>query len=206
MKLFLASENAGKIRELKELLARALPDIHVMSLVDLTAEERDKYRAEETGKTYAENALIKARGLSQALGADRQDGFILSDDSGFEVEFLGGEPGVYSARFAANDAERCEKILRAVHGQPVERRRARFVACLVLLEPGVNPVCFFGRKDGFISESARGRAGFGYDPIFSPLAGGKTWGELSAEEKNADSHRSRALDLVIQYLVRVVKD
>lgn len=200
MTIHLATENAGKIREMKAILSAALPGIDIKSMADLGAEARAQYSAEETGTTYAENALIKARALNQLV-----DGVVIADDSGFEVEQLGGDPGVYSARYAGTDVARCAKIISSLAGKPTEQRRAKFIACIAILTNGKNPVFVFGRKHGFVAEAARGESGFGYDPIFCPEAGSKTWGEMPAEEKNADSHRRRALDLVIQYLAGVVK-
>ena len=200
MTIYLATENAGKIREMEAILSAALPGVTIKSMADLDTAARAQYSAEETGTTYAENALIKARALSQLV-----DGVVIADDSGFEVESLGGEPGVYSARYAENDGARCAKIISSLSGKPAEQRRAKFIACIAILTNGKNPVFVFGRKHGFVAEAPRGQSGFGYDPIFCPKAGGKTWGEMPAEEKNADSHRRRALDLVIQYLAGVVK-
>lgn len=196
MILFLATENAGKIREMRAILAEALPRAEVYSVADLPAEKRSLYQADETGTTYSENALIKARALAPLV-----DGWILSEDSGFEVAALGGAPGVYSARYAPDDKARCSKILKALEGMPPEKRRAQFVACMVLLDTGGNPTFFFGRKEGYIATEARGDQGFGYDPIFSVESSGPTWGETGAEEKKADSHRSRALRLAVQYMI-----
>lgn len=200
MTIHLATENAGKIREMTAILTASLPGITVRSMTDLDAAARAQYSAEETGTTYAENALIKARALSQLV-----EGIVIADDSGFEVENLGGKPGVYSARYAENDKARCAKVIAALAGKPLEQRQAKFIACIAILACGKNPVFVFGRKHGFVAEAPRGDGGFGYDPIFCPGAGGRTWGEMSAEEKNADSHRRRALDLVIHYLAGVVK-
>lgn len=199
MILFLATENAGKIREMRALLADALPRAEVLSVADLPAGKRRLYQADETGTTYSENALIKARALAPLV--DNTAAWILAEDSGFEVEALGGAPGVYSARYAPDDKVRCAKILSALKDMPPEKRRAQFVACMVLVDAGGNPTFFFGRKDGYIATEARGSQGFGYDPIFSVTPGGPTWGEKGAEEKNVDSHRSRALRLVVQYMI-----
>lgn len=195
MTIYLATENAGKIREMRAILSAALPGIAIKSMADLDVAVRAKYSAEETGSTYAENALIKARALGQLV-----DGIVIADDSGFEVESLGGEPGVYSARFAENDGARCAKVISSLEGKATEQRRAKFIACIAILTDGKNPVFVFGRKYGFVAEAPRGQSGFGYDPIFCPEAGGRTWGEMSAEEKNADSHRGRALALAAAYL------
>lgn len=195
MKLFIATENAGKMREMRAILAAAVPGIKVACVADLPADKRALYIAEETGATYAENALIKARALLPLV-----DGWVLAEDSGFEVDALSGEPGVYSARFAADDQARCAKVLAALENLPLEKRGAKFVACMVVLGKGGNPTFFYGRKEGFIAESRRGDRGFGYDPIFCPVAGGPTWAETGDEEKNKDSHRSQALHGAVTYL------
>lgn len=158
MILFLATENAGKIREMRALLAEAMPRAEVLSVADLPAEKRRLYQADETGTTYSENALIKARALAPLV--DNTAAWILAEDSGFEVEALGGAPGVYSARYAPDDKARCAKILSALKDMPPEKRRAQFVACMVLVDAGGNPTFFFGRKKGYIAAEARGRSGF----------------------------------------------
>lgn len=201
MTLYVATENAGKIREIKALLGQSLPKAKILCVADLDEQTKKNYVADETGKTYAENALIKARALSLLL-PPRGNAFILAEDSGFEVDALGGVPGVYSARYAENDAERCKKILKNIHDIPSKQRTAKFVACMVLLDSPGNPTLFYGRKEGFIAEAARGSQGFGYDPIFCTEPGGPTWGEVGAAEKSKDSHRSRALNLVVDYLRR----
>lgn len=200
MTLYLATENAGKIREMTQILRAALPQADIRSMTDLDAAQRARYVADETGTTYAANALIKAQALARIV-----EGIIVADDSGFEVDQLGGAPGVYSARYAGDDRSRCEKILRALEGKTGEARRARFIACMAVLENGKNPVFLFGRKEGYVASAISGTNGFGYDPIFCPDQSGPTWGELGAEEKNADSHRRRALDLMIRFLLGVEK-
>lgn len=197
MTLFIATENAGKLREMRAIFGAALPDAQLFCIADLPEEKRVAYKAEETAATYAGNALIKVKALAPLVG----DGaWVLGEDSGFEVEALRGAPGVYSARYAESDAARCTKILRALEGKPQEQRCAQFVACVALLDPGGNPTFFFGRKTGFVAPAVRGAHGFGYDPIFCPEPGGPTWAELGAAEKNNDSHRSRALHSAIAYL------
>lgn len=202
MIIYLATENQGKLGELKALLANPFPQGQVLSVAELSADQRGRYFADETGSTYAENALIKARALAQILNpADRA--LILAEDSGFEVEALGGKPGVYSARYASDDKARCEKIIHALRETPVEDRRARFVACIALMDTFGNPTLFFGRTDGYVAEGMRGDKGFGYDPIFCLQSRGPTWGELGAAEKNQTSHRAAALKLAVEYLLKV---
>ncbi len=209
MRIYIATENAGKIREMRAIISAALPETEVLSVADLSAEKRAAYSAEETGTTYSANALIKAKALMPLADAKTHSvpasaqihPWVLAEDSGFEVEALAGAPGVYSARFAPDDKTRCAKILTALEGMPPEKRRARFVACMVLIDAGGDPTFFFGRKDGYVAEQARGTKGFGYDPIFCPVLGGPTWGETDVAEKISDSHRGKALASVIQYMI-----
>lgn len=196
MKILLATENAGKVQEIRALLAERRVPIELFSIADLDSQIREKYRAEETGSTYAENALIKARALAQLA-----EGIVLAEDSGFEVEALGNAPGVYSARYAENDKARCEKVLSALKGVPEQKRGARFVACVVMLENGKNPIYFFGRRTGRVAMARLGEMGFGYDPIFIPDGEAQTWGETPTEKKILESHRGIAIGLAIDYLV-----
>lgn len=196
MKILLATENAGKVREIRTIFAERLPQAELLSIADLQQEIRAKYTAEETGATYAENALIKARALAKLT-----EGIIVAEDSGFEVETLGNAPGIYSARYAENDVARCEKVLAALGGVPAQHRGARFVACVVLLENGKNPIYFFGRRVGRVATARRGTQGFGYDPIFIPDGETETWGEADEKAKILASHRGIAMRLAIDYLV-----
>ena len=220
MKIYFATENLGKLREVEAILKKILPQCELFSVHDLTPKEKENYIAEEIGVTYAQNALIKAQSLAHALSMPATSfihpwilddaktasmpatsfihPWILAEDSGFEVLSLNGEPGVYSARFAPNDKERIQKVLQLLQGKP---RRARFVSCVTLLENGKNPIYFFGRKEGIVAEVPRGKDGFGYDPIFIPEGASKTWGEVTKEEKNVDSHRSRAFRLAAEYIL-----
>lgn len=200
MKIFLATENAGKVHEVRGIFGQKLQHAELHCIADLPPEIRNRYVAEETGLTYAENALIKARAL-----ADLTDGIILAEDSGFEVEALGRAPGIYSARYAPDDRSRCEKVLAAIHDVPVSRRQAQFVACVTLIEkrPGHHcpPVYFFGRRTGIVAPERRGDKGFGYDPIFIPDGETHTWGEAPEKSKILVSHRGLAMGLAIQYLI-----
>lgn len=197
MTLYVATENAGKLREIRSIFGSALPGAEIFSVADLPLETKQRYDAEETGTTYAENALIKAQALRQLITGPA---WILAEDSGFEVAQLNGAPGVYSARYAENDAARCAKILAALAETPTAKRGAQFVACMVLVDTGGNPHYFYGRKTGYVAPAVSGGKGFGYDPIFCPEAGGLTWAQLGDAEKNKDSHRARALAAVIEFL------
>ncbi len=143
----------------------------------------------ETGKTFRENALIKAEAVAAHVPHP-----VLADDSGLEVEALNGAPGIYSARYArsgAKDSNNRRKLLSVLGEQ--SNRRARFVCVLCFLEPGKEPQYFEGLCPGVITKEERGSNGFGYDPIFIPDGETRTFGEMTAGEKNPKSHRGRAV-------------
>ncbi len=146
---------------------------------------------EETGATLEENARLKARALAEATGMPA-----IADDTGLEVDALGGEPGVRSARFAGEDAtyaDNCALLLRRLDGVPDRDRAARFSTVAIARWPDGREVAAIGTVEGVITTTARGRAGFGYDPVFSPAEGdGRTFAEMTPEEKHAVSHRGRA--------------
>ncbi len=187
-----ATHNAGKIREILEMLAPF--GIAVKSAAELKLPE-----PEETGATFEENAILKARAAAKASGL-----VALADDSGLAVEALDGAPGVYSARWAgpAKDfsaaMRKVDDKLHAAGAAAPEKRRAHFVAVLAVAAPGGEVETFEGRVDGTIVWPPRGKHGFGYDPIFQPDGHSATFGEMSAEEKrglskeDALSHRARA--------------
>lgn len=223
MIVYIATENPGKVHELKRIFDARLPGTEVKCIADLPENIRKAYRADETGTTYAENALIKAKALARLVQenaaattltpsartskpetsavSNLNSLWILSEDSGFEVEALGNAPGVYSARYAPTDKERCAKILSALAAKPAANRTAQFMACAVVMENGKNPAYFFGRHKGLVADSHRGERGFGYDPIFIPDGESRTWGEVPEESKLLVSHRGRALELAIQYMI-----
>lgn len=187
MKVVLASSNAGKLRELTALAAPLGWELVPQPALGIVS-------AEETGATFVENALLKARHAATASGLAA-----LADDSGIEVDALGGRPGVYSARYAgerATDRENLEKLLAELTAVPPEQRSARY-RCVIAYVTAANdhaPIVAEGCWEGRIAAAPRGRGGFGYDPIFLPLdAGGRTAAELGREEKDAVSHRARAL-------------
>ncbi len=145
---------------------------------------------EETGQTFVENAALKARFYAQASGM-----LSLADDSGLEIDALGGAPGVYSARFAGRDTsyeERFRLILEQMRGLTGEQRKARFRCAIALAEPGGHCRIVEGMIEGIVADSPRGARGFGYDPIFLLPELGRTFAELTSEQKNRISHRGRA--------------
>lgn len=191
--LLVATGNAGKVRELSELLA-GLP-VRLRLLSDFG----DVPEAEETGATFAENARLKALHYSALTGLPT-----LSDDSGLAVDALGGAPGVHSARYAgrqATYAERMRKLLDALAATGDDERRARFVCVIAVAEPSAGAVeTFEGTCEGRIARAPRGTGGFGYDPLFIPDGHTQTFGELPAEVKRSISHRARALARAVRHL------
>lgn len=192
-KVVLASGNAGKLRELANLLAPAAIELRSAADFDIAAPE-------ETGQTFLENALIKARNAAALAGLPA-----IGDDSGLVVPALGGAPGIYSARFAGADAAAADnnaKLVAALDG--VADRRAHFYCALVFLErPGdPAPVVATGTWHGRIVDRPRGCRGFGYDPHFFVLELGATAAELAPEDKNARSHRGVAARALAHELAR----
>lgn len=184
-KLLLASRNQHKIEELQQMLAGL--NIEVISLDDV----HDMPIIEEDGKTFSENASKKARLTAMHTGFT-----CLADDSGLVVDALGGQPGVYSARFAGEDADdqknNC-KLLQMLQGIDGEERRARFICVIAISDPRGNVCTVEGTCEGRIDFEERGTGGFGYDPLFIPEGYSQTFAELSREEKNRISHRGQAL-------------
>ena len=191
--LVLASHNAGKLAEMREILAD-LP-LQVASAAELGLGD-----VEETGLTFVENALLKARAACQATGLPA-----LADDSGLIVDALGGAPGLYSARYAGlpgNAAANNAKLLEAMAGIPDGERGARFYAVIVLLRHATDPqplICE-GRWEGRITHAPRGHHGFGYNPVFLDERHGLTAAEMEPALKNAISHRALALQQLKQQL------
>ena len=189
-KVVLATGNPGKVRELADLLAAFGLDI--VAQTDLGVES-----AEETGLTFIENAILKARHAAQVTGLPA-----IADDSGLAVDALGGAPGIYSARYAGEDAtdqQNLEKLLAALEKVPDGARQAQFHCVLVYLRHAEDPtpLVFHGSWAGEITRAAAGEGGFGYDPIFYLPELGKTAAELSKDEKRAVSHRGKALTLLL---------
>lgn len=189
-KLIVASHNAGKIAEIKTLLAPL--KIEVQSATELRLGD-----VEETGTTFEENAKIKANTLSLMCGLP-----CLADDSGLCVDALDGRPGVYSARYAPDRdfKEGMKMLLDEMEKSGSDNRKAHFSCCLALACPNQKTKVFEGRVDGSISKKPKGSNGFGYDPIFIPEGFEQTFAELGDDVKNKISHRRRALEKFIQEL------
>ena len=189
MELILASRNQKKIKEMETILATHFPGVRILSLDDVGFEGD----IEENGTTYEENALIKAR---TAVEAGHHQYPAIADDSGLSVDALNGAPGVYSARYAGghgDDAANNALLLKNLAHLPEAERTARFVCCIALVYPDGREMTVRGETEGLIINEARGNGGFGYDPYFYYPPFGKTFSELSAEEKNAISHRGKAI-------------
>jgi XTP/dITP diphosphohydrolase len=185
-RVVLASSNAGKLREFSELLGASGFELSRQSDFGIEAPA-------ETGTTFLENALIKARNAARLAGLPA-----IADDSGIEVDALDGAPGVYSARFAgenAGDQANLEKLLAALRTVPPDRRTARYRCVIVYVESSDDPRPLIGSGtwEGRIIDEQRGQGGFGYDPSFVPIGETRTVAEMTAAEKHAQSHRGQAL-------------
>jgi XTP/dITP diphosphohydrolase len=185
LKLVLATANRDKARE----IAAVLRDAEVA--VELLPRPSELPEVAETGNTLEDNARLKARALCDATGLPA-----LADDTGLEVDALGGAPGVYSARFAgerATYADNVAKLLEALRDVPEVRRSARFITVALACWPNGLEVAAIGEVEGMIATEARGGEGFGYDPVFVPLEGdGRSFAEMAPTEKHSVSHRGRA--------------
>jgi XTP/dITP diphosphohydrolase len=216
----LATGNADKARELSELLSEAFDAVLVTipvtvgdHTVGFVVERPEGFAAtvdalvalaeppdvDETGTTLEANARIKAQGVGDAIGM-----LAVADDTGLEIDALDGAPGVYAARYAgdhATYADNVAKVLAALDGVPRSRRTARFATVVVARTPGGEELVVRGEVEGLIVAEARGSGGFGYDSVFEPIEGdGRTFAEMSAEEKHALSHRGRALRALVARL------
>ncbi len=192
-RLIIASNNAGKIREFKELLSPF--GFEVISMRDAGFNDE----IVEDGDTFEENAHIKARAVFDATGLPT-----IADDSGLEIDFLDGAPGVYSARYAgegASDKERCQKVLDEMHGVARELRDAKFICSIYFIYAEDDEYSVRGEVSGYIGEKPKGKNGFGYDPIFM-LNDDESMATIDEEEKNKISHRAMAFG----QLSRILKE
>ncbi|MDO8686141.1 MAG: non-canonical purine NTP pyrophosphatase [Clostridiales bacterium] len=233
MKIVLATKNVGKLKEIREIFGEAP--------VVITSSEEEGCRDDvaESGITFEENALIKARAVYEQIKGCRMDSgikacrttentcrttentcrttgeeiktraetemIVIADDSGLEVDFLNGMPGIYSSRFGgegASDADRVNRLLNLLEGVPAQKRRARFVCAATALLPDGNEIIVRGECSGQIGFLPVGENGFGYDPVFIADEYGKTMAELDAEDKNRISHRGRAMKMLTAEIIR----
>ena len=184
MKLVLASKNRHKLAEMQTILGQLGLEVVLESEVGVDVD------VEETGTTFEENALLKAKAVMEASGMAA-----IADDSGLEVDALDGAPGVYSARFGGMDTDeaRTALLLEKLQGVPDAKRTARFVSVVTCVLPNGKVVSARGTCEGVITHAPAGSNGFGYDPVFYVPSLGKTFSQASSEEKNAISHRGNAL-------------
>ncbi len=184
-KVVFATGNAGKMKEIREILKDL--DCEVCSMKEMGID----IPIEENGKTFEENAVIKAEAVAAACGE-----IVLADDSGLEIDYLNGEPGIYSARYMGEDTPYSIKnanLIERLKGIPEDLRGARFVCVIAAVFPDGEVVSTYGEVKGRIAHSERGSNGFGYDPVFFLPEFGRTTAELSDHEKNSISHRGEAL-------------
>jgi XTP/dITP diphosphohydrolase len=196
VRVVLASSNSGKLREFGSLLTPF--DFQLVSQGSLGIDTPP-----ETGQTFAENALLKARYAAAAANLPA-----LADDSGIEVDALGGRPGIYSARFAgegATDADNLRKLLHELRDVPSALRTARYQCVIAFVGAADDPLLATGTWEGMLIESPRGLGGFGYDPIFIPRGLERTAAELDPQEKNSLSHRGQALRSLVSQLHRLLE-
>jgi XTP/dITP diphosphohydrolase len=195
IRLWVASSNEDKLREYRTLSASAGASLDLALIPNFDALPK----FDEAASTFAENATGKALHYSRF-----SEGLVMADDSGLVVPALGGAPGVHSARYAgpvASDADRIGKLLGEMRGKHGEDRRARFVCVIALAERGEARGVFSASAEGELLDAPRGQGGFGYDPIFLSPDFGKTYAEISREEKNQHSHRGKAFRKALDFLV-----
>lgn len=195
-RIVIASRNQGKITEFRELL-KDLP-VEILTLADFPSIPE----VQETGSSFRENALLKARAVTAATGL-----IALADDSGLEVDYLGGAPGVYSSRYAGpahDDGANNRKLLAALEGVPLHQRTARFRCVIAITTPEGGEYFSEGACEGRIALAPRGEGGFGYDPLFLVPSLGKTFAELGPEVKNRISHRAQAMRNARDLLARIL--
>lgn len=193
MKRFIAAtRNRGKIEEIRQVLSGLQIDVIPTEEAGICND------IEETGGTFEENALIKARKVSGITGQ-----IVIADDSGLEVDFLDGAPGIYSSRFAgegASDTEKNDKLLGLLKDVPFEKRTARFVCAIAVVFPDGKSFTVRAECEGYIGFKPEGTNGFGYDPLFYVPEFGKTIAQMEPEVKNKISHRGKALELMVDKL------
>jgi XTP/dITP diphosphohydrolase len=202
-KLVLATQNSGKIKEFERLLGEFVSDVQVLGLRDFP----DMPDIPETGRTFIENSLLKARGISQFTNLPA-----LADDSGLCIDYLNGDPGIYSARWSGvhgDDAANISKVLLQLDGVAPSNRSAHFRCEVALVFPDGHEhqgreITESGKLSGIITLSPRGTSGFGYDPIFQPLGSELTLGELTHGEKDRISHRGIAMRAIAPRILELL--
>ena len=196
-KFIVASKNKGKLSEIKEILNDFPFEVIGMEDVGISND------IDESGSTFEENALIKAKEIAKISGE-----ISMADDSGLEVEYLNGAPGIYSSRFAgekASDEDRVAKLLIMLDGVPLEKRKAKFVCAIAVVFPDGKEIVVTGELKGKIGEKPVGENGFGYDPVFYVEEFDKTTAQMKPEEKHKISHRGIALRKMAEELRKEIK-
>lgn len=189
-RIVVATQNKGKVKEIKEMLEGLPVEVKTMGEVGIDID------VEETGVTFEENAVLKAEAISKLT-----DALVIADDSGLEIDYLNKEPGVYSARYLGKDTPyevKNQIILDRLKDVPKEARTARFVCAMALCEEGKETYTTSGVIEGYIGYQSEGENGFGYDPIFFVDELGTSTANISMEEKNKISHRAKALKHIIE--------
>ncbi|MCC6864595.1 MAG: XTP/dITP diphosphatase [Ignavibacteria bacterium] len=190
-KIFIASKNKGKVQEISFALKKL--NYEIFSLID-TPNIDD---IPETGNSFEENAYLKAKSVFDIVKIP-----VISDDSGLEVDFLNGEPGIYSARYSgaeSDDTKNIKLLLKKLGNTLINKRTARF-KCVMVLYDGINKRVFDGECEGVILFSPKGENGFGYDPVFQPIGYDQSFAQMKIEEKEKISHRGKALKSLFKYL------
>ena len=182
LEILIATNNLGKVKEIKDILNSS--EIKILTMKDFP----DLPRVEEDGKNYQENAFKKAGKISEYTGK-----ICLADDSGLEIDYLKGEPGIYSSRWGNSDEERINKVLKLLKNVPINKRNAKFICSAVLVFPDGKRYMVKEECKGSITFKPKGTHGFGYDPIFLVPEYNKTFAELGDEIKNRISHRGKAM-------------
>lgn len=199
MQMILASQNKHKLEEIKEIMKEL--DIEILSMDEVNLE---KLEIVEDGETFQENSMKKAITVMEKTGM-----ISIADDSGLEVDYLDGKPGVYSARFAgenASDDDNNKKLLHMLKGIDLDQRKSRFVSVISVAFPEGKRISVRGECEGVIGFEERGSQGFGYDPLFIVLEYNKTFAELGSEIKNKISHRAKALEKLKDEFTRLLGD
>ena len=192
MDIIMATGNKNKVKEIREMLAGTDMNVISMKEAGINAD------IIEDGTSFEENAVIKAETISKIAGS-----IVIADDSGLEIDYLNGEPGIYSARYMGEDTSydiKNAELIRRLDGVPDEKRTARFVCAMAIAYPDRKTSVFRGEFEGIIAREPAGTNGFGYDPILYLPERGCTSAELNPEEKNAISHRGKALKMAVEEL------
>jgi XTP/dITP diphosphohydrolase len=193
LEILIATNNLGKVKEIKDILDR--PEIKILTMKDFP----HLPKIEEDGKTYQENAFKKARKISEYTGK-----ICLADDSGLEIDFLKGKPGIYSSRWGNSDEERINKALKLLENVPMNKRKAKFVCVAMLVFPDGKIYMVKEECKGSIEFKPKGEHGFGYDPIFLVPKYDKTFAELGNKIKNQISHRGKAMRRMMNIINELV--